>query len=198
LDIILGDPQGLPHPVRWMGACIGWLERFFHSRCVGPRKLRWAGIGILCVMLAIFGGGTFLLMTLLNSLGPWYAFAGEALLSFWALSGSCLAREARKVERALRFGVAFGRKQVAMLVGRDTDALRADEVIRATVETVAENTVDGIVAPLLYLWIGGPAAGMAIIKAQTAAGRRAQRPGHWAFAWVGHIYISGSRWRSLR
>ena len=164
LDLIFGDPYWMPHPVRLMGFFIKRLEIFFRKTCHTQVKLRKAGVRILVLMIAIFGGGTFALFQALFWVGPWYAFAGEVLFSYWILSGGCLAKEARKVKNALSQSIYKARKQIAMLVGRDTQNLNPAEIICAAVETVAENTADGIISPLFFLMLGGPAAGM-IFKA---------------------------------
>ena len=160
LDILFGDPYWMPHPVRLMGFVIKRLEAFFRKRCLEPKELRKAGICILVLMIAVFGGGTVVLFWVLLLAGPGYAFAGEVLFSYWILSGGCLAKEAEKVRKALSQGIDKARRSIAMLVGRDTQNLNEEEIICAAVETVAENTSDGILSPLFYLLIGGPVAGM--------------------------------------
>lgn len=164
LDIVFADPYWMPHPVRLMGFFIKRLEMYFRKKCREPKQLRKAGICILLFMIAVFGGGTLFLFKALFLGGPWYAFAGEVLFSYWILSGGCLAREAWKVKEALAHNLKKAREQIAMLVGRDTQTLNKEEIICATVESVAENTADGILSPLFFLMIGGPVAGM-IFKA---------------------------------
>jgi len=105
LDVILGDPHRLPHPVRLMGFLIKCFEKFFRKRCHSPRQLRFAGIAILILMVVLSGGAALLAMKLLFGIGFWYGFAGEALLSYWMLSGGCLAREAKKGARSLSEGL---------------------------------------------------------------------------------------------
>ena len=96
------------------------------------------------------------LLALLSCFGRIPRLAGMALLDWLGLAMTSLAREARGVERALDRGVEAGREQVARIVGRDTQRLSEEEIIKATVETVAENTTDGVIAPMLYAAMGGP------------------------------------------
>ena len=94
-------------------------------------------------------------------------FAGMCIISWWCLSAKCLAVEAKGVYRALGVSVEKGRSQVARIVGRDTTELSEAEIICATVETVAENTTDGVIAPMLYLALGGPVLAMGFKAAST-------------------------------
>ena len=105
---------------------------------------------------------------LLASLGgKWVLLTVNSILAWTCLSAKCLAKEAQGVARALKRSLEDGRKQVGRIVGRDTAALSAEEVAAATVETVAENTTDGVVAPLIYLLLGGPVLAMGFKAAST-------------------------------
>ena len=97
-----------------------------------------------------------LLMRLSGLLGRAPHFIAMALLDWMGVSVTCMAKESRGVARALEDGVEAGRAQVARIVGRDTQTLSEEEIIKATVETVAENTTDGVISPMLYAALGGP------------------------------------------
>ena len=152
LDLLLGDPMWIYHPVCIIGKYISFAEK----------KLRARG-GNLRRSAVILTASTVLLTMMVVALILWAAsLLGRvpllivmALLDWMGIAVTCMAKEARGVEKALESGVETGRKQVARIVGRDTQTLSEEEIIKATVETVAENTTDGVVSPLLYAAIGG-------------------------------------------
>ena len=159
VDLILGDPEVLTpiHPVVLMGHCITALEKLLRKLFPGNRQGELAG-GLL---LASFLPAVTLLLcasvlSLLNRLWPPLAFGVACIWCWQALAVKNLRDEAMRVYRTLAEGsLERARKAVARIVGRDTDALDQRGVIRATVETVAENFSDGIAAPMLYMMIGG-------------------------------------------
>ncbi len=159
LDAILGDPESMPHPVRLIGRLIQTLESVL--RTYVP-NLKFAG-----VVLGITVPASVFLLTLGVTLlafciGPACGFVVSTILVYTCLSTKSLSREALRVLRFLREDDIKGaRKQLARIVGRDTQHLDRQDVIRATVETVGENTVDGIIAPLFYACIGGAPLAMA-------------------------------------
>jgi len=153
LDLLLGDPEGWPHPVRWMGRAIEHFEPKFRQL-----KLQTGRAGALFALSLILG--TFLLTWLAIALAGWLhpaaGIALEVILLFYCISVRSLEKAALGVFTALRHeGVQGGRAAVAMIVGRETAALDEPEVARATVETVAENLVDGVLSPLFYALLGG-------------------------------------------
>lgn len=153
LDVLLGDPQGLLHPVCIIGRYISFAEKRLRAR---GSRLRMSALLLTAstVLLTMAAAGA--LLALLSCLGRLPRLIGMALLDWLGLAMTSLAREARGVERALALGVEAGRAQVARIVGRDTQRLNEEEIIKATVETVAENTTDGVIAPMLYAALGGP------------------------------------------
>lgn len=158
LDLLLGDPRWLPHPVRWMGRGISFLERILRSILKGARAER-AG-GVLLVLLA--AGGSFLAsaaaLTAAGRLSPLIEFALAVYLFYVTLAVKDMGRHIKNVERALREeNQPLARTRVAMLVSRDCAALDAAEVSGAALESLFENTADGVAAPLLYAALGGPA-----------------------------------------
>lgn len=161
LDLLLGDPPGAPHPVRligrWISLCEGALRRLLPAT---PRG-ELAG-GLLLVVLvagpsAALAGGA---VALAGFLHPLAALAAETLLCYWLLAGRDLRDHSRRVYDALRAGDLPGaRAAVSMIVGRDTARLDESGVVRAAVETVAENACDGVVGPLLFFAAGGAPLG---------------------------------------
>ena len=153
LDLAVGDPRWLPHPVRGLGWAISRGERVVRARI---RNEVVAG-GLL--VLAIAAGAWWLAQGLIGGAGrlsPWLGWAAGVALLFACFSTKDLAVESWPVYRALKKGdLAGARAKVAMIVGRDTGNLSEPEVVRAAVETIGESVMDGIIAPLFYAVIGG-------------------------------------------
>lgn len=162
IDVALGDPRWLPHPVRGMGRAISWCDE--HVRLVWQTStgLRMAGLALACGLpLATYG----LASVLIEWVTGISAMAGQLVeigLAATTLAWRDLWDHAQGVNRALLAeNMADARLAVARIVGRDTDSLSEPEVIRATVETISESTADGVVAPLLYLSLGGASLALA-------------------------------------
>jgi len=164
LDLLIGDPEGWPHPVIWMGRWISFAEK--KMRAHGGNLRRWAVALTASTVLLSMAAAAFVLW-LLGLIHPAVRFAGMSVMAWWTLSARCLAKEGRGVAEALALSVEKGRKQVGRIVGRDTAFLSEEEIICATVETIAENTTDGVIAPMLYLLIGGPVLAMGFKAAST-------------------------------
>ena len=164
LDFIIGDPDGWPHPVIWIGRYIAFAEKRLRRRGGNLRKSAiWLTASTLLISMAVCAA----VLAALSLLGRAWLFIGMCIISWWALSCKCLAKEGRGVAQALNLSLERGRKQVGRIVGRDTGCLSEDEIIRATVETIAENTTDGVIAPMLYLMLGGPVLAMGFKAAST-------------------------------
>ena len=162
LDCLLGDPLSAAHPVVLMGKLISFLEKRLRARFPKtPQGERTAGLVMaLCVPLVSAGAG-LLLLYLAWRVHPWAYFAVSTFLCWQCFAARCLMTEAKKVATCLETqGLSAGRRQVAMLVGRDTENLTEEQVVKAAVETVAENTSDGVVAPLLWMALFGAAGGL--------------------------------------
>ena len=159
IDLLLGDPRWLYHPVQAIGSLISHLEP--PLRRAFPRRLRLAGAVLVIAVVAITGIVTGGLLFLLHRLHPVAGFVGETIVCWLILATKSLRTESMKVVKALETGTLDdGRKAVSMIVGRDTEHLSEEEVLKAAVETVAENASDGILAPLLFAAVFGPVGGM--------------------------------------
>ena len=155
LDIFVGDPRWLPHPVRWIGLLIGWVDRrVIRSGAHRPGIMKLAGMAVafglpLCAYLVVWGA---IHTAELIQAGP----IVEMLCAYLALAARDLAAHTVAVRNALQDGpIHKARVAVAHIVGRDTEDLSEQDIVRAAIESVAESTCDGIVAPLFFLAIGG-------------------------------------------
>ncbi len=164
MDLVMGDPEGFPHPVKWIGGFIRWTERKLRAR---GGSLRASAVFLTLSTVALTMAVTSLILWALSLFGRWPHFAGMSVICWLGLSVRNLADEARGVEKALSEGIEAGRARVARIVGRDTAELDEHEIICATVETVAENTTDGVVSPLLFTALGGPVLLMGFKAAST-------------------------------
>lgn len=159
LDLIFGDPYSFPHPVKFIGNMIARLEKFFFATLIN--KLLSGLITFLIVVVTTYFA-TFLLINISYSLNSYLGIAVEILLTYTVLSAKCLEVEAVKVQRELRAkNLENSRKSLSYIVGRDTKELDFAQIIKAVIETVAENTVDGVISPIFYLCLGGVPLAMA-------------------------------------
>lgn len=163
LDFILGDPRGLWHPVQGIGWVISRLERILRRIFPsGKTGERWAGGLLVILTLLISVGLPALLLLLLSFIHPLLYFLLSCIFCWQMLAAKSLRVESMKVQEALeQEGLEAGRRAVSMIVGRDTRDLTEEGVIKAAVETVAENTSDGVTAPLFYMILAGPLGGIA-------------------------------------
>jgi adenosylcobinamide-phosphate synthase len=156
LDAALGDPRWLPHPVRLMGRAIAWYERWIRDVVSDRTGELVAGIVLAVGLPAVSYGVSWLAIDLSGRIHETVGKGMEVFLAFTTLAARDLADHAADVRRALDAGsLEHARIAVSRIVGRDTAQLSEPEVVRATVETIAESTSDGIVAPLFYLILGG-------------------------------------------
>lgn len=162
LDILFGDPAWLPHPVVAIGRLVTTLEKPLRRLMPKtPKGERMAGGIMVLSVLSITAAVTCFGLYLANMLHPTLGFALELFWCYQLLATGCLAQEAMGVYRTLLGGtLEDAQRAVGRIVGRDTNLLTAQGITKATVETVAENTCDGTVAPMLFLAIGGVPAGM--------------------------------------
>ena len=162
LDFILGDPHSLWHPVQGIGSLITGTEKAL--RKVFPNKKRPLQIaGLLLVIFVVSVSVLFagLLLWIAERIHPALGFGLSCILCWQMLAAKSLKTESMKVYTALeKEGLEAGRRAVSMIVGRDTKSLSEEGVIKAAVETVAENTSDGVTAPLFYMMLAGPLGGV--------------------------------------
>ncbi len=158
LDLVLGDPERLPHPVRWMGAVITSLEGALRKHARTPSMEKFLGVVLAVVTVAVSYGVTLTLLYFSYRFSKVLFFILSTYFVWTAISIKSLKKEAKDVVSALSgSGVEKGRARLSRIVGRDTLDLSEEGVLKAVVESVSENTSDGIVAPLFYLALGGPA-----------------------------------------
>lgn len=161
LDLVLGDPYSFPHPVRFIGNLIRFTEGKIRIIFKSKKQLKIGGFLLWTITVGFTALVTNLILNLLCINNIFYVIIASIIL-YTTLSTKCLADEAKKIYEVLKTGdIEKSRKQLSYIVGRDTTSLNENEIIRATVETVAENTVDGIISPMMYGFIGGPVLAMA-------------------------------------
>ena len=161
LDLLIGDPHGFPHPVVYIGKLIDVTEK--GMRKIFPKTVRgenFAGAAIWLIVVIVSTALPALLLWLAYGVSRWLGLALETIMCAQILATKSLRQESMKVYQALQTGdLEKARHTVSMIVGRDTQRLDEAGVARAAVETVAENTSDGIIAPMLFLAIGGAPLG---------------------------------------
>lgn len=179
LDLVIGDPHGIPHPVVAIGKLISFLEKKLLHTGEGnsDNDIRHSGVrdssirdngrelrcGVLTVITVLMTVAVTVSAVLIGAyvIHPYLGAAVEAVLTCYILAARSLSRESMKVYRAVEAeDIDAARKNLSMIVGRDVENLDEEAIIKAAVETVAENTSDGVTAPLIYTAIGGPILGM--------------------------------------
>ena len=167
LDLLIGDPHFIPHPVRLIGSLISFCDKRFNcdagynssEKKLNLIKYKRGMILAFTVIFATFAMSVIIIVAA-YSINLYAGVIAEAVMTWQILATKCLRVESMRVYDALRTdGVDAGRRAVSMIVGRDTSVLDAAGVTRAAVETIAENTSDGVIAPMLYTAIGGPVLG---------------------------------------
>lgn len=184
-DLAFGDPEKVPHPVRWMGSLASALEAALRRAL--PAGAAWERLGGAVLWAAVVGvsySATALALYLSYRASPTLAIAVAAYFVWAGLSIKGLGDEAMAVVKAAGAGLDEARRRLSRIVGRDTASLSEEDVMRAAVETVAENASDGVVAPLFFLALGGPALMMAYKAVNTLdsmVGYRSER--YRSFGW---------------
>lgn len=151
-DLLMGDPEKLPHPVVWFGKMISFAERRLNH---GIRRKAKGAVTAISLILFVFAATWLLRKALLYTLPTWVTVVFDAICIFYCLAGTTLIREVLHVFQALEQSLDEGRKAVARIVGRDTAQLSDQEVRKAALETLAENLSDGVIAPLFWLALLG-------------------------------------------
>ena len=161
IDFFVGDPHGFPHPIVLIGKLISALDRGLRRLFPAtPKGERAAGAVLWILTVSLSTAGPGLILFLCHQVSPWLRLTVESIMCWQILAARALEKESMLVYKALESGdITASRRAVSMIVGRDTAALDDAAVTRAAVETVAENTSDGVVAPLIFLAIGGAPLG---------------------------------------
>ena len=161
LDLLFGDPHWMPHPIRLIGTLIAGLEKkLLKLQMRDEKKEFYKGILLVALVLLCTGSVIAFILIVAYWLHPAAGIVVESVMTYQILATKCLKDESMKVYQSLNEqGLEAGRAAVSMIVGRDTNVLDETGVVKAAVETVAENTSDGVIAPMLYTALGGPVLG---------------------------------------
>ena len=197
LDLLLGDPPSWPHPVRWLGRLIAAGEEPLRRRFA---SLRLAGLVLTAGCVLAAAGSAALLIWLAGAGHPWLGWLVSVVLIYWAIAVRDLANHAWAVYRPLQAGdLPEARAALACIVGRETAALDEAGIIRATVETIAENTVDGIISPLFYAALGGAPLAWAFKAVSTLDSMVGYKtPRYREFGWAGAKLDDLANWLPAR
>ncbi|WKV09927.1 adenosylcobinamide-phosphate synthase CbiB [Thermoanaerobacterium sp. CMT5567-10] len=168
LDLMIGDPEGYPHPVRLMGKLISFLERKFREIAKTARQERIAGYFLCAVVVFTSYISGYLIIYLLKELNVYLGKILDMLLIYTCLATNDLAKSAMRVYSPLKNdNIVEARKMLSFIVSRDTENLGYSDIVRGVVETVAENISDGIIGPLFYAFIGGAPLALAYKASST-------------------------------
>jgi adenosylcobinamide-phosphate synthase len=186
VDALVGDPRWLPHPVRGMGLVISWYDEHIRLFCESTTSLRVAGLSLaIGLPVLAYGIGSFA-VELAESVSVLFGQAVGIGLAATTLAWRDLRDHAVAVTRELTGrNLPAARQAVGMIVGRDTETLSESEIVRATVETIAESTADGVIAPLVYLTLGGAPLALAYKAINTLDSMIGHRDKRYAdFGWA--------------
>lgn len=157
IDSFIGDPYNLPHPIRLIGRLISKLEKFIRKRF---RNLHTGGVFLALTVIFISAVVPFFILYFYYRLNIIFGILIEGIFCYYLIAPKCLRNESMKVYSAIKIkDTEKARKAVSMIVGRDTQCLDESGIIKAAVETVAENTSDGVTAPIMYMSLGGAVFG---------------------------------------
>ena len=165
IDIFVGDPYNFPHPIRAIGTLIAKLEKFVRSRF---KNLRKGGFFLALTVLIVSTLIPFAVLFVCYKINIFLGLAAESVMCWQLVAARCLQKESMKVCHAVEEkDIEKARQAVSMIVGRDTDVLDETGIVKAAVETVAENTSDGVTAPIMYIALGGAPLGFFYKAANT-------------------------------
>lgn len=165
IDIFVGDPYNFPHPIRAIGTLISKLEKFVRGRF---KSLRKGGVFLALTVLVVSTFVPLAVLFVCYKINIFLGLAVESVMCWQLVAARCLQKESMKVCRAVEEkNIEKARKAVSMIVGRDTDVLDETGIVKAAVETVAENTSDGVTAPIMYIALGGAPLGFFYKAANT-------------------------------
>lgn len=165
IDIFIGDPYNFPHPIRAIGTLIAKLEKFVRSRF---KNLRRGGTFLALTVLIVSTLIPLAVLFVCYKINIFFGLAVESVMCWQLVAARCLQKESMKVCHAVEEkNIEKARQAVSMIVGRDTDVLDETGIVKAAVETVAENTSDGVTAPIMYIALGGAPLGFFYKAANT-------------------------------
>lgn len=160
LDLIFGDPQGFPHPIRLIGKLIYRVEKYLRDKCKNNNDERKAGAILWLTVVIISFLIPFIILLFVYKFSYGLGIIVESVMIYFILAAKSLRVESMKVYTGLRNNnIIEARRYLSYIVGRDTENLDASSISRAAVETVAENTSDGVIAPMLFIILGGAPLG---------------------------------------
>jgi adenosylcobinamide-phosphate synthase len=199
LDAAVGDPRWIPHPVRLMGRAISATEAVSRRWTTRPRAQRLVGVALAIALPTMAYGAAWGAIRVAGAIHAGFGIAIELLLAVSTLAARDLADHITAVERALESSLDAARTSVSRIVGRDTDQLSEEEIVRATVETAAESTSDGVIAPLLYLVLGGAPLALAYKAINTLDSMIGHRtPEHVHLGWASARLDDLANWLPAR
>lgn len=167
-DLIFGDPYWMPHPIRFIGRLITSSEKTLRRIARGNHALKLAGVALLIFVVGVSFAVPYALLNLAGSVSPVLRHVLEAVMIYQILATKCLDTETKKVsDRLAADDLEGARNAIAMLVSRDTQFMDRVDIIKAAVETMTENIVDGIISPMFYIAIGGAPLGFAFKAVNT-------------------------------
>lgn len=165
IDFFIGDPYNFPHPIRAIGTLIAKLEKFVRSRF---KNLRRGGTFLALTVLIVSTLIPLAVLFVCYKINIFFGLAVESVMCWQLVAARCLQKESMKVCHAVEEkNIEKARQAVSMIVGRDTDVLDETGIVKAAVETVAENTSDGVTAPIMYIALGGAPLGFFYKAANT-------------------------------
>lgn len=160
IDCILGDPYRLPHPIRLIGSLISGLDKMLYRKEDKNKKMFVKGILLVVLVNVLSVTVPLILLILAYKLNLFAGIILDGIMCYYMIAPKCLKNESMKVYKKLSEGdIPGARKAVSMIVGRDTETLDEKGIIKATVETIAENTSDGVTAPIMYMTFMGAIGG---------------------------------------
>ncbi len=167
-DLIFGDPYWMPHPIRLIGKLIEWTENAVRKIARKDTSLKIGGVVLLLIVVSVSFAVPFVILKIANSVSVYLALAIEAFMVYQILATKCLDVETAKVRKKLeKHDLNGARHAISMLVSRDTEKMEREDIIKAAVETMTENIVDGIISPMFYIAIGGAPLGFAFKAVNT-------------------------------
>lgn len=157
LDLIFGDPRWFPHPVKGMGKLIIFFEKILLKKTDSKQKCRRKGILLAIFVIGISTLSASILLKYAGKINPFWGYTVWIFLAYTTIAGGDLFTHANAIKKEIKNNrLHEARLKLSRIVGRNTQNLSKEEVARAAIESIAENTTDGIISPLFYLFLGGP------------------------------------------